>query len=85
LLHFESRESHIDRHTAQKKAYKYLECKPKKLTIAAQEVLVERFDVALERASKLDVKHKADGSPPMWNPSSSIGNLVEQIRSSGAS
>jgi hypothetical protein len=80
LLHFKEQMSAIHRHDAQREAYGLLSCKPKCLSPSSLDLLVERFDEANAIAKRLDKKHEGDGSPPMSNPSSNLGPLVERIR-----
>jgi RloB-like protein len=79
VLHFEDRTAYIDRFEAQHRAKALLNC-DKILTEAALATLAERHSDAVTRASKLDEKHRGDGSPPGSNPSTSIGPLIDLIR-----
>jgi len=79
LLHFQNQTAALERGLAQTLAKKHLSCE-KALTPRALEQLTDRYDVARDRAQKLDTKHEGDGSPPRSNPSSGVWRLIESIQ-----
>ena len=78
LLHFAEQSAYIDRHAAQKTAKFHLRCE-KVLTSAALELLDEGFELAKERAQRLEEKHRGDGTPAPGNPSSGAWRIVDAI------
>lgn len=78
LLHFEPQSAYIERGRAQSAAWQHLDCK-KNLTEAALLSLEDGFEVARERAKRLDEKHRGDGTPLPANPSSGLWRLIETI------
>lgn len=79
LLHFEDQTAHIDRHTVQSRARRHLRTRTKALGASALADLEARYETARERARRLDVKHRGDGSPPRWNPSSEAWKIIDSI------
>ncbi|MFI6293580.1 RloB family protein [Nonomuraea sp. NPDC050790] len=80
MLHFQDQYAAIDRKVAQTIAATQLNC-GKVLSPHALQHLEEQYELAVERAQKLDSKHEGDGSPEGSNPSSSVWRLVNRIRS----
>ena len=78
LLHVKDQTAHIHRHDAQSEAKSILGC-GKSLTDRALELLAENLDTAIERAKKLEAKHRDDGTPAPGNPSSGMWRLMESI------
>jgi hypothetical protein len=78
LLHFEGQTAYIETQPAQKAAKEHLSCE-KALSEAALEELVERLEVAKERAIRLDDKHQKDRTPAPGNPSSGVWRIVDSI------
>lgn len=81
LLHFQDQTANLHRHKAQAISSDLLGC-TKVPTAAALTELARRYEDARRRAQALDRKHELDGSPPRSNPSSSLWQLVDQIRGS---
>ena len=82
LLHFQPQSAYIERSVAQRAAREHLGCK-KGLTEAALAALEEGFEIARERAQRLEEKHRGDGTPPPGNPSSGLWRLVEELSTNG--
>lgn len=78
ILHFEDHTAYLSREYAQSRSAKLLRCK-KRLSREATDRLYENYEDARQRAQRLDVKHKGDGSPSRSNPSSGIWELIECI------
>jgi hypothetical protein len=78
LLHFEPQSAYIERAVAQRSARQHLGCE-KGLTEAALVALEDGFEIARERAQRLEEKHRGDGTPPPGNPSSSLWRLIDKI------
>jgi hypothetical protein len=83
LLHFEDRTAYIDRHDVQRRAQKHLGC-DKVLTDPALHMLADRYPDAVARATRLDDKHRGDGSVIGANPSTTVWRLIEEIRGPAA-
>lgn len=79
LLHFKDQTAHIDRHRAQSEVRTALGTSGKGLTNPALELLAENVDIATERARKLEIKHRDDGTPAPGNPSSGMWRLINSI------
>ncbi|HEX7060054.1 MAG TPA: RloB family protein [Solirubrobacterales bacterium] len=78
LLHFEDQTAYLDRAQAQSSAKRHLRS-GKSLSRTALEALDERYEIARDRAQKLDTKHRGDDSRPHTSPSSGIWRLVDSI------
>ncbi len=83
ILHFEYRAGCLNAALAERLSDAYLDC-GKVPTPAALGALADRFEVARQRAQRLDRKHVADGSAPPANPSSTVWRLVDEIRGQAA-
>ncbi len=78
VLHFREQTGHIDRAAAQALSAELLGC-GKTLTDEALAALWEQTSAARDRAHRLDVKHKGDGSPHGSNPSSGLWKLLDAL------
>jgi hypothetical protein len=79
LLHFEPHTAYIESHKAQAAAEKHTKCK-KSLSKEALGALDEKYELAKDRARKLDEKHAGDESAfPENNPSSGVWKIVDSI------
>lgn len=78
LLHFKNQTAHIDGHQAQSETRTALGC-GKALTDSALKLLAESIDTATDRARKLEIKHRDDGTPAPGNPSSGMWRLMHSI------
>ena len=78
LLHFHDQTAYIERHEAARLVKEELGG-GKGLTPEALDDLGENFDIAKERARRLESKHHGDGTPAPGNPSSGIWNLVDAL------
>lgn len=83
LVHFDLQTAYIERREARRRAYEWLGCE-KGLSLKALNMLTEKFPVAMDRARSLERKHRGDGSPRPWNPSSNVWRLIEVIRGPGS-
>lgn len=79
VLHFQDHTAHIKTETAQDISQRELKC-GKALNQDALQRLAERYLDAKTRAENLERKHRDDGNPPRWNPSSSVWTLIDQIK-----
>ena len=79
ILHFQDQTAYISRNKAQSRSEELLGCE-KNLSQEARDLLYSRYEDASQRARRLDVKHKGDGSLPRTNPSSDVWKLIESIR-----
>lgn len=78
LLHFKNQQGYIHRHDAKRELQNYIADYDKRLTNLDD--LEESFEIARERAKKLDAKHEGDGTKfPDNNPSSGMWKLVESM------
>lgn len=82
LLHFAPQSAYIERGAAQRAARDHLGCE-KGLTEPALGALDEGFEIARERAQRLEEKHRGDGTQRPGNPSSDLWRLVDAIAASG--
>jgi hypothetical protein len=83
VWHFEEQAAHVERGDIQRRSKEILGCE-KTLTESALVKLGEtaRYDAAKRRATRMDVKHEGDGSPPGANPSSGTYCLIDRVRQS---
>ena len=82
LLHFHNQTAYIERREATRLAKERLGS-GKGLAPQALDELGENFDVAKERAVRLEAKHRGDGTPPPGNPSSGVWSLVDALMNAG--
>lgn len=80
ILHFRDQYSYLDRNRAQAESRGLLRCE-KSLSADALLLLERGANEAKVRALNLDAKHQGDGSPPLSNPSSTVWQLTDAIRS----
>jgi hypothetical protein len=78
LLHFAEQTAYVDRRQASRLAKRYT-AGGKGLTPDTLETLRESFDIARERAIRLEEKHRGDGTLAPGNPSSGVWRLVDSI------
>lgn len=78
LLHFHDQTAYIERREATRLIREKLGS-GKGLAPQALDELGENFDVAKERAVRLEAKHRGDGTPAPGNPSSGVWNLIDAL------
>jgi hypothetical protein len=78
LLHFREQTAYIERHEAAR-LVKAETGAGKGLPPDALDALGENFDIARERAIRLEEKHRGDGTPAPGNPSSGMWSLVDSM------
>ena len=79
LLHFQAQTGHINGGEVQALVQERLQC-GKRLDADALKLLEENFNVAKERATQLEAKHKGDGTQFPGNPSSGVWRLIDSIK-----
>lgn len=79
LLHFHDQTAELDRAAAQSRSAKALGC-GKSLSIECRQALSSRHDEAVARAKALSLRHEGNGLSPDANPSSSMWELIESIK-----
>ncbi len=67
-LHFEDQTAYLSRYDAQRKSRHHLQC-DKNLTEDARELLVNNYEIAKQRAKRLETLHKSAGRASGANPS----------------
>ena len=79
LLHYVEQNAYIECAAAARAVRGELG-KGKSLSPEALDALGERFEIARERAQRLEVKHRGDGTPAPGNPSSGVWKLIDAMR-----
>jgi hypothetical protein len=85
-LHYLDHRRHEHRHDIQALAQQHLPGlakDPKGITTAQATILLERYDVAKNRALSLDAMHSANQSPQRSNPSTDAWRIVDRITGFG--
>lgn len=83
LLHKQDQTAHIDRRALQRKCQILNLIDGKRIRPEAISLLIENFVKARQRAIDLDERHKGNGSPPNWNPSTNAWEIAQAVLQSG--
>ncbi len=80
VLHFEDQTAHIEARDVQERAKQLGILDGKQLHESNVDALLNGYDDARQRATKLNERHKGNDSPCWENPSTSVWKLIDLLR-----